>query len=152
MPPDLPAAVAGQIDDKRIHKSSRRWIAFVASSVGFAGTFDPQVCVGVRARGCRGGRNTQRPTVGIAPVQRRVGCRSVAVARGVDHVVLTVGETRNRFAVTDFLLSGEEVRDVEAEASRVLDTGLAEPGGHLLGAVPAQLTRVDVYGRCRIAG
>jgi hypothetical protein len=31
-------------------------------------------------------------------------------------------------------------------------TGLVEPGGHVVGTVPAQVASVDVYGRGRIAG
>src|SRR6185436_2728470 len=52
----------------------------------------------------------------------------------------------------DFVLGGEEVRGVEAEASSVGHTGLVEPGGHVVGTVPAQVACVDVDGRGGIAG
>src|SRR5258705_12660754 len=64
----------------------------------------------------------------------------------------TVREPRNRFAVTDFVIGGEEVSGVEAETPRVVHTGLVESGGHLVGTVPAQVASVDIYGRGRIAG
>src|SRR5581483_2873913 len=80
-----------------------------------------------------------------------VGGRSGTVARRVDHVVRTIREAGNGFAVADFVLGGEEVCGVDAESPRMADAGLVESGGHVVGAVPTQVTRVDVHGRVRIA-
>src|SRR5271166_2921910 len=104
----LMARGAGQIDGVLIHEGARRRITFAACSVGFTGTFDPQVGVGVRAPGSHGRRSAQCSAAGVAPVELGVGRWSGAVARRVDHVVRTVSEPRNRFAVTDFVSGGEE--------------------------------------------
>ena len=61
--PLLPGHVTGQVDGVLIDEVARRRVSAVACSVGFAGTFDPQVGVGVRAR-CRravGGVPSARP-------------------------------------------------------------------------------------------
>src|SRR5271163_779195 len=139
----LLARVAGQIGGVLIHEGARRGITFVACSIGFTGTFDPQVGVGVRAPGSRGRRSAQCSAAGVAPVELGVGRWSDAVARRVDHVVRTIRERRNRLTVTDFVPGGEEVRSVEAETTRAADTDLVEPGGHVLSAMPAQVTTVD---------
>src|SRR5271163_5286778 len=133
----LLARVAGQIGGVLIHEGARRGITFVACSIGFTGTFDPQVGVGVRAPGSRGRRSAQCSAAGVAPVELGGGRRSGAIARRVDHVVRAVSEPRNRLAITDFVLSGEEVRNVQAETPRVTETGLIEPVGHVTGAMPA---------------
>ncbi len=104
----------------------------------------------MRTRGRGGGRGAQRSAAGVAPVELGIRRRSSTVARRVDHVMRTIGESRNRFAVTDFVLGGEEVRGVDAEAPRVTDASLIQPGGHVLGTAPTQVTRVDVHGRVRI--
>ena len=124
----LLARVAGQIGGVLIHEGARRGITFVACSIGFTGTFDPQVGVGVRTPGRRGRRSAQCSPARVAPLELGVRRWSNAVARRVDHVVRTNGERRNRLAVTDFVLSGEEVRRVEAETPRATDTDLVEPG------------------------
>src|ERR1700737_4336046 len=147
----LLARDAGHIDGVLIHEGARRRITFAACSVGFTGTFDPQVGVGVRAPGYRGRRRAQCSATGVAPVEPGVGRWSGAVARRVDHVVRTVGERRNRLAITDFVAGGEEVRSVDAETPRVPDTDLVEPGGHVLGAMPAQVPTVELTGRGWIA-
>ena len=110
---------AGQVDGVLVHEVARPRIAASASAVGITGTFDPQVGVGMRTRGSCRGRDAERPAAGIAPIERAVWRRSGAVARGVDHVVRAFCERRNRFAVTDFLIGGEEIGGVEAEAPGV---------------------------------
>src|SRR6185437_7327245 len=104
------------------------------------------------APGGRGRRCAECPAGGVAPVEFGGGRGSGAVARRVDHVVRTVGEPRNCFAVTDFVFGGEEVRDIEAEAPRVADTGFVEPVGHVPGAVPLQVSTIDINRGGRIAG
>ncbi len=101
--------------------------------------------------GGRGRLDTEGPAARIAPIQFTVG-RPIAVARGVDHIGLAARHPRNRFAITDFLSGGEEVRDVEAEAPGVRDADLIEPVGDLVGGQPARVPGVDVHGGGGVAG
>src|SRR5699024_2344877 len=105
-------------------------------------SFDPQVGVGVGACCVGGGRGAQCAAVGVAPVQRVLGGRAGAVARGVDHEMGPVGLRRDRFAVAELLVGGVVVGGVQGETPRVLDTGRVEPGGHLVGADPAGVTGI----------
>ena len=106
----------------------------------------------MRTRGGRRGCHTHRTALRVAPTQRGVGYRSGTVARGVDHVVRSVGECRNRLPVADLLLGGVVVRDVEAETARLVHPDRVEPLGHHLRADPARVPAVDVQHRRRIPG
>src|SRR3984957_1418657 len=99
----------------------------------------------MRTRGSCRGRDAERPAAGIAPIERAVWRRSGAIAGGVDHVVRAFCERRNSFAVADFLISGEEIGGVEAEAPGVVYADLVEPVGDFLGLQPPGVPSVDVH-------
>lgn len=61
----LLAGVVGQIDGVLANEPTRLRLPATAGSVRFPGTFDPQVSVGVRARGRRGGRCAQGAAAGL---------------------------------------------------------------------------------------
>ena len=99
-----------------------------------------------------GRRLTQRAARGIAeprrPVDLRLRIRAEAVAAGVDDepgAVETLGERR---AEIDVLFGGEEVRDVEAEAGRVVDPGPPQRIGQPVEiGDEARVAGVEVHGR-----